>query len=74
MDSSDESVTWASYALVAAAVIYTYDFIITTAAEVQAAKIRHSYFLHLVPLRYFGLFYQIAIMFGIFLSRSTPKL
>ncbi|KAF7378279.1 hypothetical protein MSAN_00253300 [Mycena sanguinolenta] len=73
------SVTWANYALVAAAVIYIYDCILTLALEVQLfqEKILKSggwrLFLQMAPLRYLALVYQFIIIYGLTLAHITPQ-
>ncbi|KAF7350676.1 hypothetical protein MSAN_01628300 [Mycena sanguinolenta] len=74
------SVTWANYALVAAAVIYIYDCILTLALEVEVFQQKilkrggWRIFLNLAPLRYLSLVYQLIIIYGLPLAHITPQL
>ncbi|KAJ7031702.1 hypothetical protein C8F04DRAFT_1109498 [Mycena alexandri] len=68
------SVTWADQALITAAVIYIYDFIVTFTAEVQLYKRRGGgVVLSFTPLRYFALLYQITIIAGIVAVQFKPQ-
>ncbi|KAJ7696166.1 hypothetical protein B0H16DRAFT_842476 [Mycena metata] len=74
-------ISWGNYALLAAAVVYIYDFTLTWHAEANLLRWRGDdpyrwapYFLHLVPLRYFALMYQITVIYGISLAYVTPQL
>ncbi|KAJ6569830.1 hypothetical protein DFH09DRAFT_1154873 [Mycena vulgaris] len=68
------SVTWADQALITAAVIYIYDFIVTFTAEIQLYKKQNGrVFLTFSPLRYFALLYQITVIPGIVAVQFRPQ-
>ncbi|KAJ7731077.1 hypothetical protein B0H16DRAFT_1733482 [Mycena metata] len=73
-------ISWGNYALLAAAVVYIYDFTLTWHAEANLLRWSGDdpyrwapYFLHLVPLRYFALTYQITVIYGTSLAYVTPQ-
>ncbi|KAJ6522962.1 hypothetical protein DFH09DRAFT_200170 [Mycena vulgaris] len=77
----EEAFIWANYALVAAAVLYIYDCIITFSAEVRLVQANimkleghRRLLLQFVPLRYFALFYHVTIICGVSMSELRPKL
>ncbi|KAJ7159669.1 hypothetical protein C8R46DRAFT_1287144 [Mycena filopes] len=72
------TITWENYALVAAAVAYLYDFIVTLPNEVKLhdrirSKGNFRGFLQFLPLRYFSLVYQIVVLSGLARSDLTAK-
>ncbi|KAJ7714492.1 hypothetical protein B0H16DRAFT_1702018 [Mycena metata] len=80
--SSGLSITGANYALVAAAVIYLFDFVLTVGAEVQTLQLIFAQgrgpgpwrrFSQLFALRYLPLLYQVAILSGVSFFQFTPQ-
>ncbi|KAJ7159662.1 hypothetical protein C8R46DRAFT_1224241 [Mycena filopes] len=70
--------TWANYTLVAAAVAYLYDFILTVPTEIELYnqfrwKRNRRLFLQFLPLRYLSLVYQIVVLSGLARSDLTAK-
>ncbi|KAJ7152350.1 hypothetical protein C8R46DRAFT_480312 [Mycena filopes] len=70
--------TWANYMLVAAAVAYLYDFILTVPTEIELYnqfrwKRNRRLFLQFLPLRYLSLVYQIVVLSGLARSDLTAK-
>ncbi|KAJ7795208.1 hypothetical protein B0H14DRAFT_2920624 [Mycena olivaceomarginata] len=68
-----KTVIWTNYALVASAVLYIYDCILTFSAEVRlvqadTVKGRRRYLLQFLLLRYFALLYHVAVISGVSLS------
>ncbi|KAJ7728938.1 hypothetical protein DFH07DRAFT_219460 [Mycena maculata] len=68
-------ITWANRALIAAAVVYLYDSVITFASEIELYRYSKQRVLHLIFIstRYLSLLYQLFVICGIAWSRFTPQ-